>query len=588
MINQINKLPKNISMLIAAGEVVENPVSIIKELVENSVDANSKKIIIEIIDGGKKLISITDDGDGINPQDIDMAFERHATSKLKTKEEIYSIKTLGFRGEALPSIASVSEMSIKSNTNDDQNGMMIEIISGIKKKIRPVNHRKGTTVLVKKLFFSTPARLKFLKTDNYESLLIKRIVQKLALCNYEVDFDLTINNKKAILTKSDKSNDKKKKLEKRVSSLLGPEFIDNSIFINEISEHFKFKGYLGIPTFHHSNTNNQFLFVNGRVVQDKSMNVIFKVAYRDFMSYDRFPQLVLFIECPQNEVDVNVHPSKNEMRFRNLNYLRSKILKVFKSNLITAGHRASTINTVKAIEKFSFKSNQKTFLQLKDEKFADETLNNLNHSYDKNNLDEPDEENPSLFPLGYAKSQFHKTYIISETDQGIIIIDQHAAHERLVYERLKKDFFEKKIKTQILLIPVVIDIDSSVMKNLEKKLQYVSEYGVKIEIFGKTSVIVRELPHILANCNVKKLVTDLIEEVVETDDLKSVESEINKICSKMACHGSIRAGRDLQVDEMNDLLRKMESTPFSGQCNHGRPTYVELKIDDIEKLFGRK
>tara|TARA_B100000035_G_scaffold44911_1_gene33866 strand:- start:1343 stop:3103 length:1761 start_codon:yes stop_codon:yes gene_type:complete len=585
--NKIKILPDEVINQIAAGEVLDRPSSAVKELVENSIDANSKNISIFIRDGGKSEIIITDDGDGIPEQELELAVTRHATSKLNEKK-IDTLSFLGFRGEALPSIGSVSEMIIKSNTNDNQNGMMIEVISGKKKIIRPVNHRKGTTVLIKKLFFSTPARLKFLKTDNYETLLIKRIVQKLALCNYEVDFDLTINNKKAILTKSDKSSDKKKKLEKRVSTLLGSEFVENSIFINEISEHFKFKGYLGIPTFHHSNTNNQFLFVNGRVVQDKSMNVIFKVAYKDFMSYDRFPQLVLFIECPQDEVDVNVHPSKNEMRFKNLNYLRSKILKVFKSNLITAGHRASTLNTVKAIEKFSFKSNQKTFLQLKDEKFTDETLNNLNNAYDKNNTDETDKQNPSLFPLGYAKSQFHKTYIISETDQGIVIIDQHAAHERLVYERLKKDFFEKKIKTQILLIPVVIDIDSSVIKNLEKKLHHFSEYGVKIEIFGKTSVIVRELPHILANCNVKKLVFDLIEEVLETDDSKSVENEINKICSKMACHGSIRAGRDLQVDEMNDLLRKMESTPFSGQCNHGRPTYVELKINDIEKLFGRK
>ncbi|MAI28799.1 MAG: DNA mismatch repair protein MutL [Rickettsiales bacterium] len=585
--NKIKILPDEIINQIAAGEVLDRPSSAVKELIENSVDANSKKISIFIRDGGKTEIVITDDGDGIPKQELELAVKRHATSKLNEKK-IDTLSFLGFRGEALPSIGSVSEMIIKSNTNDDQNGMMIEVISGIKKKIKPINHRKGTTVSIKKLFFSTPARLKFLKTDNYESLLIKRIVQKLALCNYEIDFDLTINNKKAILTKNDNSNDKKKKLERRVSTLLGSEFIDNSIFISEISENFKFKGFLGIPTFHHSNTNNQFLFVNGRVVQDKSMNIIFKVAYRDFMSYDRFPQLVLFIECSQDEVDVNVHPSKNEMRFRNLNFLRSKILKVFKSNLIKAGHRASTLNTVKAIEKFSFKSNQKTFLQLKDEKFNDDNLNNLNHSYDKNNIDESDKENSSLFPLGYAKSQFHKTYIISETNEGIIIIDQHAAHERLVYERLKKDFFEKKIKTQILLIPVVIDIDSSIIKNLEKKLQQVCEYGVKIEIFGKSSVIVRELPHILANCNVKKLVIDLIEEVVDTDDSKSVENEINKICSKMACHGSIRAGRDLQVDEMNDLLRKMETTPFSGQCNHGRPTYVELKIGDIEKLFGRK
>ena len=585
--NKIKILPDEIINQIAAGEVLDRPSSAVKELVENSIDANSKKISIFVRDGGKTEIIVTDDGDGISKQELELAVTRHATSKLNEKK-IDTLSFLGFRGEALPSIGSVSEMSIKSNINEDQNGMMIEIIAGIKTKIRPVNHRKGTTVSVKKLFFSTPARLKFLKTDNYESLLIKRIIQKLALCNYDIDFDLTINNKKAILTKSDKNVDEKENFKKRVATLLGSEFIDNSIFINETSENFKFKGYIGIPTFHHSNTNNQFLFVNGRVVQDKSMNVIFKVAYRDFMSYDRFPQLVLFIECPQDEVDVNVHPSKNEMRFRNLNYLRSKILKVFQSNLITAGHRASTLNTVKAIEKFSFKSNQKTFLQLKDEKFNDENFNNFSHSLEKNNIDEKDKEKPSLFPLGYAKSQFHKTYIISETNEGIIIIDQHAAHERLVYEKLKKDFFEKKIKTQILLIPVVIDVDSSVIENLEKKLQLVSEYGVKIEIFGKTSVIIRELPHILANCNVKKLVIDLIEEVLETNDSKSVENEINKICSKMACHGSIRAGRDLQVDEMNDLLRKMESTPFSGQCNHGRPTYVELKIGDIEKLFGRK
>ena len=585
--NKIKILPDEIINQISAGEVLDRPSSAVKELIENSIDASSKKISIFVRDGGKSEIIVIDDGNGISKQELELAVTRHATSKLNEKK-IDSLSFLGFRGEALPSIGSVSEMTIKSNNNNDQNGAMIEITSGIKKKIRPVNHRKGTTVSIKKLFFSTPARLKFLKSDNYESLLIKRTVQKLALCNFHIDFDLTINNKKAILTKNQKSDDKKKMLERRLATLLGDEFLENSILINEISENFKFRGYLGVPTFHHSNTNNQFLFVNGRVVQDKSMNVIFKLAYRDFMSYDRFPQLVLFIECPPDEVDVNVHPTKNEMRFRNLNYLRSKILKIFKSNLANAGHKASTLNTVKAIEKFSFKSNQKTFLQLKDEKFNDENLDNLNNNFDKNNINELDDKTASPFPLGYAKSQFHKTYIISETDKGIIITDQHAAHERLVYEKLKKDFFEKKIKTQILLIPVIIDIDSSVIKSIEKKLKLASEYGVKMEIFGKTSVIVRELPHILANCNVKKLVIDLIEELVDTNDSKSVENEINKICSKMACHGSIRAGRDLQIDEMNDLLRKMELTPFSGQCNHGRPTYVELKIGDIEKLFGRK
>ena len=301
-----------------------------------------------------------------------------------------------------------------------------------------------------------------------------------------------------------------------------------------------------------------------------------------------FPQLVLFIDCPPEDVDVNVHPTKNELRFRNLNFLRSKILNAFKKNIANAGHQASTINTLRAINKFTSKSNKQTFLQLKEEKFTDESLNS---SDNKNSYDEKiniPSDNEEIFPMGYAKSQFHKTYIISETNEGIIITDQHAAHERLVYERLKKDFFEKKVKTQILLIPVIIDLDSTTLKNLEKKIDLVYEYGLKIELFGKDSIIVRELPQILANCNVKKLIMDLVEELIDLGDSKSLENQINMICSKMACHGSIRAGRELQVEEMNDLLRRMELTPFSGQCNHGRPTYVELKLGDIEKLFGRK
>ena len=583
--NKIRLLSDNTINQIAAGEVIDRPSSAVKELIENSLDANSSKINIYVKNGGKKEIIVSDDGDGIQKNDLKLAITRHATSKLD-EENINEISSMGFRGEALPSIGSVSKMIIKSNINENQDGNKIEVTSGNIKTISPINQKKGTTVEIRDLFFSTPARLNFLKSENYETLLIKKIVQRLAICNYKTEFNLFVNGKNVISTKkSDHPNDNENFM-KRIKDLLGNDFLDNSIFFDQKVEDFNFKGLLGIPTFHHSNTNNQFLFINKRVIQDKSMNVIFKLAYRDFMSYDRFPQLVVFIDCPTDKLDVNVHPSKNEVRFRNLNLLRSNILKTFKEKLAQAGHKASTVNTTRAVNKFYNKSNFQTFIELKEENIQESTSENLNVIQENESSNDENEEN--FFPLGYAKSQFHKTYIVSEIRNGIVIVDQHAAHERLVYEKLKKDFYEKKIQTQILLIPVVIDLDPNVVEGLKNFINSADNYGVKLEVFGKKSILVREVPSILANCNIKKLVMDLVEEITEINEPKSLESKINAICSKMACHGSIRAGRELQIDEMNDLLRKMESTPFSGQCNHGRPTYVQLNIEDIEKLFGRK
>ena len=583
--NKIRLLSDNTINQIAAGEVIDRPSSAVKELIENSLDANSSKINIYVKNGGKKEIIVSDDGDGIQKNDLKLAITRHATSKLD-EENINEISSMGFRGEALPSIGSVSKMIIKSNINENQDGNKIEVTSGNIKTISPINQKKGTTVEIRDLFFSTPARLNFLKSENYETLLIKKIVQRLAICNYKTEFNLFVNGKNVISTKkSDHPNDNENFM-KRIRDLLGNDFLDNSIFFDQKVEDFNFKGLLGIPTFHHSNTNNQFLFINKRVIQDKSMNVIFKLAYRDFMSYDRFPQLVVFIDCPTDKLDVNVHPSKNEVRFRNLNLLRSNILKTFKEKLAQAGHKASTVNTTRAVNKFYNKSNFQTFIELKEENIQESISENLNAIQE--NESSKDENEEKFFPLGYAKSQFHKTYIVSEISNGIVIIDQHAAHERLVYEKLKKDFYEKKIQTQILLIPVVIDLDPNVVEGLKNFINSADNYGVKLEVFGKKSILVREVPSILANCNIKKLVMDLVEEITEINEPKSLESKINAICSKMACHGSIRAGRELQIDEMNDLLRKMESTPFSGQCNHGRPTYVQLNIEDIEKLFGRK
>ncbi|MBS91516.1 MAG: DNA mismatch repair protein MutL [Rickettsiales bacterium] len=582
---QIKVLPDNLINKIAAGEVLERPSSAVKELVENSIDAGAKKIQIYIRNGGKTEITVVDDGCGIQSNQIELAIKRHATSKLG-KGNLSNINTLGFRGEALPSIASVSDMTIKSNVNSDQNGTMLNIVSGNVKKIGPTNQSKGTFVSVKNLFFSTPARLKFLKKENYESLLIKRIIQKLAISNHSIQFNLSINDKNVIRTNNKENSSNLESLKNRVSDILGTDFVENSVILNHKFENFKFRGLLGLPTFHHSNSNNQYVFVNGRVVSDKSINVIFKLAYRDFISFDRYPQLILFIESPSNEVDINVHPAKNEVRFKDINLLRSKIIHIFKETLADAGHRSSSLNTVKAINKFTKNSPYQNNLKLKTE--LPKEINRENQEDRKDNYFKKKSFEKEPAPLGYAKSQFHKTYVISETNNGIVIVDQHAAHERIVYEKLKKDFYEKKIKTQILLIPVVIDLDKTTLDNLRDCYEIAEKYGMKIEQFGNESVIVREIPSILSNCDINKLTLDIIDELIDSNDTKPLEKKIDDICSRMSCHGSLRAGRELQVDEMNDLLRKMEKTPYSGQCNHGRPTYIELKLNDIEKLFGRK
>ena len=579
---KIKILSDDIINKIAAGEVLERPSSAVKELVENSIDANANEINIFIRDGGKTEIIVSDNGDGINSNELGLALKRHATSKLSL-ENLNNISSLGFRGEALPSIASVSEMLIKTKTKKEAQGTSLEICSGIAKAIKPVNQKKGTHITVRNLFFSTPARLKFLKSENYESLTIKKIIQKLAMCNFNISFNLHINNKLILTTKTKKDETNHNLLKNRVTEILGNQYLENCIYFDETVEGFRFLGYLGVPTFHYSNTNNQFLFVNGRVIQDKSLNVLFKLAYRDFISYDRFPQFVCFINCPHFEVDVNVHPAKNEVRFKDIKSLRSRIINLVKNNLKKVNHFASTINTKKVIDKFS-RSTSQSLIELKD--ISMDSSFNIESINEKLKSKEINED--KILPLGYAKGQFHNTYIISETNDGIIVVDQHAAHERIVYEKIKSEIYKKKIKTQILLIPVVIDLDKSTLDVLVDLLDRVKSYGLVIEPFGGDSIVVREIPGILSGCDVKILTLDIINELIENNDSKSVEEQINKVCSKMACHGSIRAGREMQINEMNDLLRKMESTPFSGQCNHGRPTYVELKLNDIERLFGRK
>lgn len=584
--SKIKLLPQKLINIIAAGEVLERPASAVKELVENSIDAHSSRIKVYIRDGGKSEIKVIDDGIGIPKNELKLSVQRHATSKLSS-DDLLLIRTLGFRGEALPSIGAVCKMKILSKTKEEELGNELTINAGEIESFKPRARNDGTTIIINDIFFSTPARLKFLKSTNYESLVIKKMLEKLALSNTKVEFSYFNNDKLIFKTKSYDEKTSNTSLKKRIIDLFGKQFEENLIPLEQERDLLKFEGLIGLPTFNHSNTTNQFIFVNNRIVNDRLIHGAIKVAYRDFISYDRFPQVVVFINLPHDLVDINVHPTKSEVKFKDSNQLRSSLISSIRTTLSTEAHKASTSNTTKALKSFraqniNFKFNEYV---TDNERF----IKNQNEIPDqiRNSIEET-ETSSGEHPLGFAKCQYHNNYIISQKNDGIIIVDQHAAHERIVYEQLKKSFHEGKIKTQILLIPEIIKLDYSLMKLIDKFEKILIKYGVSIEKFGTDSIIVREIPDILVGCDVKKLIIDTINEITEIESSDEIENHINKIYSSMACHGSIRAGRELKLDEMNNLLRDMENTPFSGQCNHGRPTYVELKLKDIEKLFGRK
>ncbi len=577
--NKIEILSDDLINKIAAGEVIERPASAVKELVENSIDANSKKIDIYIKDAGKTEITVSDNGSGIEKSQLKKAVIRHSTSKINSNL-LNKIKTMGFRGEALSSIVSVSDFTIRANCNNDLDGHEINLTAGNLTYSKPASQKKGCFVSVKNLFYSTPARLKFLKSASYETLLIKRLIQKFAIIHIDKEFNLIVNNKKVINTRQNSELDVKEQLKKRAAEILGQDFVENTIEFEEKQNELCVAGLLGLPTYSYSNSNNQYIYVNGRIINDKSLNTIVKVAYRDLLFHDRFPQVIINIKCPFDWVDVNVHPMKNEVRFKDKDLLNSFLIKSIKSSLATLGHKNSNKSSFELINKFQSKNNFQKNLILKENSEIENKANTEVKKIEKKSLD--------YLPLGFAKSQFHENYIISQTKDGIIIIDQHAAHERIIYEKLKEDFYNKKIKTQILLIPIIVNVDNIILNSLKKKFLNLERFGLKIEPFGPDSLILREIPAIIAESNLQKLIEALISELVNEESFDSIEIEINKICSTIACYGSIRSGRELQIEEMNDLLRKMENTDFSGQCNHGRPTYIKLSLIDIEKLFGRK
>ncbi len=591
---------------IAAGEVIERPASVIKELVENSIDAGGKKIEIDIENGGKNLIRISDDGKGMNKQDIELCILRHATSKLPD-DDLFNINFFGFRGEALPSIGSISRLSISSKATNQNDSWNISVEGGTTNETKPSNLSKGTVIEVRDLFFATPARLKFLKSDQTEKGRTIEIVKRLAMANPDVSFTLR-DSGKVVLNYKALQRDFIENQTERLKDIIGKDFITNSVSINAVRGNAKLEGFISLPTFNAATSADQYIFVNNRPVKDRLLLGAIKGAYADFMSRNRHPVVALFITVAPEEVDVNVHPAKAEVRFRFEAEIRGLIVGSIKNALAEAGFRASSTVSDFALQSFTPESNPNPGYFQPRPSFGGYGRNNLaeanNVSYYQPTqqmfspqqaqpmarIENPNFDNETLknFPLGSARAQVHETYIVAQTNDGMVIVDQHAAHERLVYERMKKQYDAKAINTQKVLIPEIVELGEDKVIDLCNKINELAGFGLVIEKFGNSAVQVKEIPEILCKENVKKLIEDISSEISEFGEEFSLKEKIEHILETMACHGSVRSGRILNVDEMNSLLREMEATPYSGQCNHGRPTYIKLKLDDIEKLFGRK
>ena len=609
---RIRLLPNGLINKIAAGEVIERPASAVKELVENSIDAGATKIEIIMRDGGRTFISVTDNGCGMSKQDLVLAVERHATSKLPN-DNLDSISTLGFRGEALPSIGAVSRLRIKTRSKNMDTGWSINVTGGDIEAATPSPLKMGTQVEIRDLFYATPARLKFLKTDRTETGRTIEVIRRIAMVNPNISFTLNDGTRTNIRFNGAQGNLPNIRLS-RIGEVLGRDFEENSLLIEAEREGFILTGYAGLPTLNRRTSSHQFLFVNGRPVHDKLLYGAVRAAYSDFLAYDRHPLVVLFLDAPKSTLDVNVHPAKSEVRFQEPGLVRGLVIGALKKTLAEAGYQtSSTVSNAalgilnKSISKVAstgvrrssqsyknFNSPQNNHLHssLATNQIANEYLD-LNSAPMARNNSTSNQSFESLneiasFPLGAAQAQLHKNYIVAQTNEGIVIVDQHAAHERLVYEKMKIHLKEGGIKRQVLLIPEVIDLENAKIQRLLELKDDFTRLGLILEKFGEGAILVREIPSILGDINIKNLVIDIADELEEFGSSTVLEDKLGHICGTIACHSSVRSGRTLRIEEMNALLREMETTPHSGQCNHGRPTYVELKLSDIEKLFGRR
>ena len=589
----IRVLPSNLVNQIAAGEVVERPSSVVKELVENSIDAKASIIDVHLSDGGKYLIAITDNGKGMSKDDLPIALERHATSKLPD-DDLFNICYLGFRGEALPSIASVARLSIVSRTQRDDSAWKIEVNDGIKSDVVPSSGSCGTRIEVRDLFYAQPARLKFLKTGSSEAAACVEVLQRIALANPKVSFSLYVDGKKKLFYPAAIGDEVQQRLE-RLSDIVGKDFRDNAVLIDEKRDNVHIYGYVSLPTYNKANSLSQFLFVNNRPVRDKVLLGAIKGAYQDVMTAGRYPVCALYFEIPNHEVDVNVHPSKTEVRFYNAQLVRGLLITAIRNALSRASNKSSNVLNLKNIFKEELReenynlSEPRAVFQSSYKPKRQAVLPDLEHGFSfKNDFAEAlEKEGDDVGVLGLARAQINDTYIIAQTEDSLIIVDQHAAHERIVMEKLKEGLSSHKVARQIMLIPEIVSLSDVEKTKLLAAAPKLAELGLVLEEFGTTEVLVREIPALLQDGNIKELVEDLAQQIAEWGEAFDLQEKLHLVCATIACHGSVRAGRRLNIDEMNHLLRDMEKTPRSGQCNHGRPTYVEMKLSDIAHLFER-
>lgn len=601
---RIRLLPEGTVNRIAAGEVVERPASAVKELVENSIDADSSHIEIAIKGGGRNLIIVADDGFGMSRDELALAIERHATSKLPD-DDLLHISSLGFRGEALPSIGSVSRLKIESRSQGSQAAWSIAVDGGENAPIRPVSLTSGTRIEIRDLFFATPARLKFLKTERTELNHILDVVRRLAMANPRISFYVSDEKGKRLRLDAVQGDLLDARLG-RLSDVMGRDFSENALCIDAEREGVHLTGYAGLPTLNKAYARSQYLFVNGRPVRDPLLNGAVRGAYQDLLARNRHPMVALYLEIPHLFVDVNVHPMKTEVRFRDAGLVRGLIVGALKHALASAGHRAST--TVSSQTLGAFRPGKPLGGGL----LPFQALQNnggsiqppVHHSESLQGIDQPsvsvfqdpviplanntEDDVSKEYPLGVSRAQLHETYIVAQTRDGIVIVDQHAAHERLVYERMKQSLDAGEVARQVLLLPEVIELEETQCQRLVERAKQFAELGLILEAFGPGAVVVREVPAILGKTDIIGLVKDLADDLAEIGEGLSLKERLEEVCGTMACHGSVRAGRRLNQAEMDAILRQMEQTPHSGQCNHGRPTYVELNLVDIERLFGRR
>ncbi|OQW63489.1 MAG: DNA mismatch repair protein MutL [Proteobacteria bacterium HN_bin10] len=614
----IRRLPPEAVNRIAAGEVIERPAAAVKELVENALDAGAKRIAVRIERGGLGLIAVEDDGGGIPRDELALAVERHATSKLAASAsgdvDLLNIHTMGFRGEALPSIGAVARLAITSKARGAGEAWTIEVEGGQLQPAKPsawaALSDSGTRVEVRDLFFATPARLKFMKSERAEMMAVADVVKRLAMARPDVAFSLEHDGRMSLrlAAEADPENEGRRA---RLAGILGSDFAPNCIALDQTRDTVRLSGFAGLPTFSRGTREHQHLFVNGRPVKDKLIVGAVRAAYQDLLARDRHPVAALFLDLPPSEVDVNVHPAKTEVRFRDAALVRGLIVGALSHALAGAGHRASTTTAQSAFG--AIRPHYTPQPGLRAWGVAEEAIAPGDFMMPSARVEAPERRLPAgieardleeiagrmpavqvsdddarFFPLGAARAQVHETYIVAQTEDGIVIVDQHAAHERLVYERIKQALANGGVPRQGLLIPEVVELDPSEAEALAARADELAQLGLVIEPFGPGAVLVRETPALLGQIDAAGMLKDLADDIAELGEAHALKEKLEAVCSSIACHGSVRAGRRLSGDEMNALLRQMEATPYSGQCNHGRPTYVELKLADIEKLFGRR